>query len=242
MRAVIVCVDYSDYLAITLPINRHHFEDMLVITSLDDTATIRLANTNDCKVHATNSFYDNAYFNKYKALEQGLDIFGRHGWLCILDADIVWPHIIQPIPPDRFRFPKEYIENPLNLTIGKLYVPQRHMCPSIEELGPVRDEEFAGYSQIFHASDPVLGKPPWHEQWKHAGGGDSFFAKKWIAKNQVRPPFNVLHIGEPGINWCGRVTPYLDGTVHPKAEENKYAVQQMLQTRRKNHNFKHEKL
>ena len=37
-------------------------------------------------------FYaDGAAFNKWKALELALDSYGRRGWLCVMDADVIWP-------------------------------------------------------------------------------------------------------------------------------------------------------
>ena len=94
--------------------------------------------------------------------------------------------------------------------------------------------EFAGYSQIFHASDPVLGNAPWHEtNWKHAGGADSFFQRKWKKENKIRPDFEVLHLGHAGRNWCGRTTDYLDGSKHEKKGEHQAHLNQMIIGRRK---------
>ena len=42
MNAILVCVDYSDLLAITLPHNRHHFNKVMVVTTPEDKDTIRL--------------------------------------------------------------------------------------------------------------------------------------------------------------------------------------------------------
>ena len=92
--------------------------------------------------------------------------------------------------------------------------------------------EWAGYSQIFHAEDEHLGNPPWHEiNWKHAGGADSFFQRKWPISNKIRPPFEVLHLGMTGRNWTGRTMPYLDGTVPERAEERKKSLNHYRQSR-----------
>jgi hypothetical protein len=96
--------------------------------------------------------------------------------------------------------------------------------------------EWAGYSQIFHASDPVLGSPPWHEtNWRHCGGADSFFQAKWSSANKVRPPFEVLHLGPAGVNWCGRAVPYVDGSQHPEAEHRRAQLTAFVQGRRRGH-------
>lgn len=232
IRAAIVCVDYADLLALTLPRNRPHFEQVLIVTNEQDKATVELAINHKCVVYQTDAFYRNgAVFNKWLALEEGLDRFGRQDWMCMLDADTIWPREI----PD------------IELEVGKLYSPLRHMCEEIPKsssgspLIPSEDQwarypihrniyEWAGYTQIFHARDKVLqGSKYWHEvNWRHAGGADSFFQAKWETCNKIRPPFNVLHLGLAGVNWCGRADRYADGTVHPDAELRRKQVRDFV--------------
>lgn len=212
MKAILVCVDYSDYLSLTLPYNCHHFSEIMVITTPADRQTQEtVASVSNAKIFCTNSFYDNgAYFNKWKALEQGLDALGRDGIICIMDADIFWPKQI----------PEWSIQK------GNLYTPFRRMGNIIDQFTvPAENEwikyrrhrivkDWSGYSQIFHADDPHLGPAPWHQiDWKHAGGADTFFQEKWLPGEKIRPPFEVLHVGPAGQNWCGRSTPYLDGSM-----------------------------
>lgn len=198
MRAITVCVDYSDYLAVTLPYNSHHFSDILVVTSPSDLSTITLCETLGVATYITDAFYRRqALFNKWLALEEGLDHFGRHGLLCILDSDIVFPANIN----------MEYL-------VDRLYTPLRRMNP--ETTVPPESQwssfpysanttEFSGYTQIFHSTDKHLPTPPWHQlDWKHAGGADTFFQANWPESTKTRPNYEVLHLGEPGANWCGR--------------------------------------
>lgn len=212
LRMILVCVDYWDYLSITLPYNRHHFHETLIVTSLQDTNTRIVAEKNHCEIYTTDSFYhDGADFNKWKALEEGLDHFGREGWICIMDADVLWPQ-------------RSKLEN---LNRGTLYTPLRRMCQKVPDRIPPEEHwriypvhpnigEWAGYSQIFHMNDPHLPNPPWYEiNWKHAGGADSFFQGLWPSNKKSRPPFEVLHLGESGKNWCGRGTRYLNGSKPP---------------------------
>lgn len=248
MRAVIVAVDYQDILSLTLAYNRHHFSSVTVITASHCAElVIPIAQVHRADVIVTDLFYANgARFNKWAALEYGLDRIGREGWICLLDADVLWPQDASFLNP-RFLIP------------GCLYTPRRRMwlsyphCPlpiryTDRMLGDVRipgeehwgefplhpqEREFAGYSQIFHASDPVLGPPPWHQvNWKHAGGADSFFQAKWSEDKKIRPPFEVLHLGEAGKNWCGRATPYTDGTVPLDGEVRRRATRQFILDRR----------
>lgn len=242
LRAILVCVDYADLLAITLPYNRHHFREVHIVTSLDDVETVSVAEASDAFIWKTDLFYENgADFNKWLALETYLDLIGRDGWMCLMDADVLWPKDVT-----------------LEKEIGKLYSPLRHMFEDVTQ--PIPSEtnwdkypihsnvaEWAGYTQIFHAKDPVLPESKhWHEtNWKHAGGADSFFQMRWAPRNKVRPSFNCLHLGPAGANWCGRVTPTTSGELHPQSRRAAMALDGYLTERRTKSGpdrFNHEKL
>lgn len=249
MNAIIVSVDYSDILAITLPYNRCHFDQVLIVTStskVDCQSVGALAVNYGCFVYATDEFYrGGADFNKWLALESGLDRLGRKGWLCLLDADVLWP---KTATVERY------------LHKGLLLGPLRRMYPyvpaSIDEV-PSEDlwsqypvhrnvNEWAGYTQIFHAEDPHLGSPPWHEtNWRHAGGADSFFQAKWPRDCKARLPWHVLHLGEAGVNWCGRATPYSDGSLPETSVDRAGKVGEYIRGRRAKvglEKYKHERL
>lgn len=239
LRAILVCVDFADILCRTLPYNRHHFDEVCIVTTPSDHATHDVASKHDARIVETTAFYDDgASFNKWKALEYGLDVYGRHGWLCIMDADIFWPKEI----PFYYKI------------VGDLYTPYRRVRRELHAPIPPEEEwdqfpihrnvkEFAGYSQIFHADDPSLGEPPWHAiNWKHAGGADSFFQRKWPRQRKVRPPFEVLHIGPHGENWCGRVSPFAGGEKPEESLQRYKTLRGYLRRRRQTRNYKHEKL
>lgn len=217
MRAILVAVDYSDILAITLPYNRHHFDDVMVVTStgkLDD-ETRDIAAANDCKVFSTDLFFGKSnVFNKFAALERGLDKLGRRGLLCVMDADIL--------------FPKHLPDAAWNVRV--LYTPKRRMFVDVTKPipqepywasypYPVPNEEFAGYTQIFCADTANRWRPHgWYGTTDTtAGGPDSAFQAAWSAEDKLRPGFEVLHLGPACTNWCGRVSPYTDGSIHPEA-------------------------
>lgn len=232
MRAILVSVDYSDLLAITLPFNRHHFEEVLVVTSKSDHKTQHIAHANQADTYCTDVFWDDgAAFNKWRALEDGLNYFGRRGWMTIMDADVLWPKKL----PWNF---KNYM-----LDRDCLYTPRRRMKYDVTTPVPPDDEwnkfelhpqqiEFAGYSQVFHAECQYLGQPPWHEtNWRHCGGADSFFQAKWPETKKIRPEFEVLHLGEAGRNWCGRATRYTDGTMPEQSQEKIQQVKRFIMGR-----------
>jgi hypothetical protein len=243
MNAILVSVDFSDLLALTLPYNRHHFDDVAVVTSRADYDNVLpIAGANNAWTYSTDAFYrDGATFNKWAALEEGLDYMGRTGWICLMDVDILWPRIVDKS----------------TLEVGNLYTPHRRIWANPSATIPdealwtdypvtQRHEEFAGYTQIFHGSDPHLGPAPWHElDWRHAGGADSFFQAKWPAARKVRPPFEVLHLGQPGQDWCGRVSRRVDGSVPEGAEDRREELRSYLKGRagkRGPGRFDHERL
>lgn len=235
MRAITICVDYWDYLSICFPYNKHHFDDVLVVTSPQDIGTQNLCHNLKIPYFVTDAFYRNgAIFNKWLALEEGLDYFGRHGWITILDADIIMPKTIHldPRPTDCLFAPRRYI--------GTKLLPEN-------EWGALplwKNEEFSGYFQMFNAACPFLPKPPWHQtNWVHAGGADTFFQALWPDEKKIRLPFNVLHIGPTGKNWCGRVTS-LNGLVPDEAPQRIAKMRQLMQERRNNPdpNYKNEKI
>lgn len=205
IRGITVSVGYDDLLAITLPRNLNHLDEVLVVTHPSDEATKAVASQYDnVRIYETTSFYhDGADFNKGLAMEEGFDVLGRQGWIVIFDADILFPKSM----------PVEDIRK------GNLYTPRRRILDK-----PIQwhegidwskvtlhyEREFAGYFQLFHADDQALRQKPWYGlNWRHAGGSDSVFQAKWPSMSKIRPPFEVLHLGPANMNWHGRRSPRL---------------------------------
>jgi hypothetical protein len=221
---------------------------MLVVTSFADHSTVKIACEYGADVWQTDLFYKGgAVFNKWAALEAGLDVLGRRGWLSIMDADVLWPQEASAM--------LELVD----LQQGNLYSPFRRMLDPLPVPFVVPEEvdwhrlprhpqtrEFAGYTQLFHADDPVLGPPPWHQvDWVHAGGADSFFQEKWPPSRKIRLPFDVLHLGPAGVNWCGRASTLADGDTLPGSEERKQQVRAFVRGRggkSGEERFRHERL
>lgn len=239
MNAIMVCVDYADLLAITLPYNRHHFERVVIVTTDKDEATHKIAAQHNAEVFATQSFYEkDCVFNKWKALEEGLTFMKRYGWICLMDADVLWPENATI---------EGFVKDNLYTPFRRMYDPIKLPLPAESQWGnyPMHRNiaEWAGYSQIFHAQDKHLGSVPWHEtNWKHAGGADSFFQRKWPNDRKLRPSWEVLHLGAAGENWCGRATPYVDDTTHPQANQRREQLHKFRRGRVPGpHRFDHEK-
>ena len=74
MKAITVCVEYDDLLAITLPWNAHAFDHTMIVTSWADKATYELVEKMaDCGLavtpYRTDAFFDDdCSFNKGKAV------------------------------------------------------------------------------------------------------------------------------------------------------------------------------
>jgi len=246
IHAYIVSVDYSDLLNITLPYNRNHFENVTVVTTKADTHTRAVAIKNECTVFKTDRFYDQAAcFNKYAALQQCISesiTDCRSDIVCVMDADVMFPKVID----------WSFLDNPANADC--LFTPERHMCRDIPDCMPQepywksyeknKEQEWAGYTQIFNINDSHLPETEkWFStNWTHAGGADSEFQARWPKSHKKRPTFSVLHLGREGVNWCGRVTPTLDGEVFHQAEHRIANMKFMRDKRKTTGNYDHEKL
>ena len=92
IEAVIVCVDYADFLAETLPHNLPHFDRTLVITSPRDVETQELCRRLSVPYYATNLFHkDGDTFNKARGIDFGLGYLRYNDWVVHLDADTYLP-------------------------------------------------------------------------------------------------------------------------------------------------------
>lgn len=228
MISFTVAVDYLDLLQISLPRNHQHFERMIVITAHHDSATREYCSQfPNVTTFVTDAFYsDGAIFNKWRALQLAIDSLPPAGLCCFLDADVI-------LPPEFREF---------NYEPGYLYTPVRRMLREPAEFTDSLNwytlpcnpqEEHAGYCQVFHADDPVLAARPWFEShWTHAGIGDSFFQMRWGRRQKRRTPFECVHLGPDGTNWCGRVSPMIDGTVPPEADRRQAQLTALMQTRK----------
>lgn len=233
-NSIVVCVDLDDFLAITLPRNKKHFKRTLVVTASHDLRTQELCKAEGVECYVTDVFYANgAAFNKGAAMEEGFEVLGRKGWICIWDADIIMP---------------DSIRQPLDL--NGLHTPARKILPDPKAFSdsldwntlssPTKPHEFDGYFQLFHAESV---KAPWYSiDWSHAGGCDSDFQFKFPGEHKHRSPFFVLHLGDegaPGIaarigrNWRGRTSPRIDNGEMPKeADSRLQSLRKMVEIRK----------
>lgn len=227
IRGITVCVSYADLLAISLPYAARHLTSILVVTHPDDHATKAVvADVPNASVFETDAFYRHgAKFNKGLAIEEGFDAMGRDGWICIFDADTIFPDRLK-LPPLR----RGYLYGPPRLILEdpKLWTPQFNWS----QAKPTFDREFPGYFQLFHAKDQHIRELPWYDvTFTHAGGGDGYFQSRWPARNKIRLSFNVLHLGPRDTNWFGRQSPLVDGTSVEDADKHRNDMEEYLHFR-----------
>lgn len=121
LEGVIVCVDYSDFLAWTLPFNRDRFDNLIVVTTPGDTKTQGLCSHYHVRCVTTDVFHAGGRaFNKAAGINVGLRTFKADGWVIHMDADIL-------LPPRA----KEMIERSQPRT-DTIYGIDRMNCPDFE--------------------------------------------------------------------------------------------------------------
>lgn len=199
VAAVTVCVNFADFLADTLPVNRPHFDQYVVVTSPEDAATQRLAKRHDCTLVITERFREDGAFNKGRAINDGLDAADARQWVCHLDADIVLPLLFRLW----LKNVRRLVRDPQHLRQTLLSL-HRVCCTSREEWlrfrktgthdWPVEklrrwNQVPAGYLQIWHASMPVR----YPETSPTAGGSDLEFGRQFVYRFTCEHP-RVIHL------------------------------------------------
>ncbi len=246
MKLLTVCVEYADYLALTLQRNMAAAkpERALIVTTDGDEATRKVAADCGAEVLCTDAFYrQGTWFNKGLALEEGAEQLGRQGWFAAIDADTMLPP-----EPDWGQWEE-----------GRIYGAHRRLLFDPTELPRYADPlTWSGLPQIaaeaygkylpgcfmlFNSADPVLAKRPWFPtNWTHAGGYDTEFAGKWRKSLRHWLPFEVLHVGPDAVNWCGRATPFCNGSRPADADRRREGLNHLLAERFKRGDFSAERV
>lgn len=228
VKGIVVCVNYDDLLAITLPRNIWHLSSCLVVTTKEDERTKTVCRSvPGCQVYETDAFTRyGARFNKGLALEEAFDVIGRVGWILVWDADVLFPN-----------------QSPLftNTVPGNLYSARRHVLNDasswydrINWAGvPIHNDKlFPGYFHLFHADDPMLQQHPWYDvTFSHAGGGDGYFQSRWAEQDKIRFPWNVMHLGPIDTNWHGRASDRIDGQPITDQQESRRLQTEYVQAK-----------
>lgn len=225
IEVIITCVDYGDYLAITLPQTKRWFEAITVLTAPADTETIALAEREGASLHITSAWNENgARFNKVAAINSFLDqlsLYGTDSWVLFLDADILLKEDLRPDiaslnPRGLYSIKRRMCETELEwreLITGKrrvdelpLYVPGVVNGKVWKHRPTDNPAALCGYFQLWHATEAAGMKRMPHSS--NAASYDVLFAFSFPdALRSFIPGRELLHLGPRKTNWDGRVSP-----------------------------------
>lgn len=190
IHGLTVSVDYSAELAQSIDRWMASLASLVVITAARDEATIDLARRAGANLLITEAFTEHgALMNKGAALQQARERFhaGVGDWHLLIDADV--------IPPLDW-LSRVVVQEP---RAGELNGARR-----VRENGErIPDTELAGFFQLWHSSDPRAAAPL-ATNFYHAGNYDSAFIARWPLEAQRVLDLELVHLGEPGQNWCGK--------------------------------------
>ena len=206
IRGLVVAVSqtYAETLAVCLPRNMRHLVSCHVVTAPGDPCADVARSVPGVHVLETDAFTrpgSNGVvpkFNKGLAVEELLEHMGKHGWIWILDADILLPDSIpfERLHPNKIHgMPRRILDDPGRWHPGFDW----KAAPKHVDGSPI------GYSQLFHADAPALrDKRPWYDvSFPHAGGGDAAFLAHFGGGDRVMLRAECLHLGKCDVHWHG---------------------------------------
>lgn len=231
IEAVIVCVDYSDFLAYTLPQAKLHLDHIVVVTTPADKETQQLCKHHNVECIKTNSFYEKGdKFNKAKGINEGLLYLSKRDWVIHMDADIYLPPMTRDILSkkkldqnkiygiDRLMCPDynswvDYLKKPRLIHDNWIFV-HLNAFPIATRVADYNGDGYSpiGYFQLWHPGTSGVKNYP--EVHGAADRTDMQFAKKWSKDlRELLPEIVAIHLDsedatvkEMGKNWSGRKT------------------------------------
>lgn len=199
INVVIVSVNYNDFLSTTLE-SLSNLMDVTVVTSPDDITCQNLCKKFKSNCVITDKMYeDGAEFNKGKAINEGLESIKNPDWILLLDADIYLQSNFLDVLKST------------NLTSEDLFICKRLIIKNIEDFEKWKNGEDVGQLErskgygFFHLFNLKANKKlKFPENYKDASFSDLEFRDKF--KNKKELDTYVVHLGETGKNWSGRIT------------------------------------
>jgi hypothetical protein len=220
LTLVMVSVNYQDYLELVLPWNRPLFDQIVVVTSQQDSGCRELCRTHDVTCLSSYRMCMNGKVNKGRGINEALDqIQADSQWILLSDADILHDRQIKArlqasqLKPDtlygsiRSICPTRRAANELvqGRGTGQLYCLPQHDWMSKPVAPPGRNVyPCYGFFQLFHASH----KHRYDETHDHYAGSDINFMRRW-KKRQIRTDLLTIHLGPLGgqSSWYSRKPP-----------------------------------
>lgn len=234
IEAVIVCVNYSDFLAHTLPANLSHFDNAVVVTdykSEDSKIVKNLCDYYNVRCVQTDAFYEyGATINKARGINEGLKYLSKKDWVIQLDADIYLPPLFRNVIQNiGFKFDKKaiygidrfmcksfedymrYLHNPNPQHSGYVFINAPNQFELGSRIGQYYGEGYyvIGYFQMWNPNGSGIHEYPTDSLG--ADRTDVLFTKYWDAKDRhLIPEIMCLHLeseeADMGANWFGRKT------------------------------------
>lgn len=195
---VVVCVNYDDFLALSLEANRKMFKEYIVITSPDDKNTQSLCCKYDVDCRIYEDFYKNSNFNKSGALNWAQkDIHASYPdkWILILDSDII-------LPPT---FPRWFDPDCLNKEklyglVRKDFTTAKHFSSKVGNF--IKEEICTGYFQLYFDKSKLYPSSS-----DDASVCDIIFKMSFDEHVAlISHTLYIYHLGVPFINHRGRVS------------------------------------
>jgi glycosyltransferase involved in cell wall biosynthesis len=235
IEAVVVCVNYSDFLTHTLPYNKSYFERMVVVTDTKDVETHKLCERWNVMCIKTDEIYRDGLVrhgvpipNKAIAINEGLKHLAKDGWVLQMDADIWLP------PFFRNFMTKLELEDDCIYGIDRLMIDSykewykfTHITKGLLHEGWtfLRTDKLRVGARVVHHQDGYM-PIGFFQLWNPKGSGindyptahivgydhsDVLHAKRWKrGKRRFIPDIVCVHINSEksswGVNWNGRIT------------------------------------
>lgn len=203
MDSITICVNYSDFLEITLPRNLRFFDRCVIVTDTKDVKTAEVCSqypNANVQCVKTDLFYsNNAPFCKGKGLNYGIQCLKPQGWVAIWDADILIDNRFSDYLLEIDQWDKQSIHGPLY----KFHVQKNETGSNLHWGG----KACAGFLQVFHQS-AFKGHP---EKSQDCSEDDIQFSQTFKSVKYLDT--KCFHLGptsddgKPNVNWQGRKSP-----------------------------------
>lgn len=234
IEAVTVSVGCGDFLAVTLEENIGLVDDIVVMTSPDDTETHDVCRRHSVRYIVSEDHKRGGPFNKARLIQRGLDQLGCHEWVLHLDSDIILPRqfrrlldvahlderclygadrrLLMGWPEwDRFKTSKRQWD----VHSYECYAKPREEYPEGTRWASIHHGYVPiGFFQLFHGSaliDRGMHLRNYYTEHGNAARTDVQFGLQWDRRFRVLlPEIQVLHLesqpAKMGANWEGRTT------------------------------------
>jgi hypothetical protein len=232
-ECIIASFNYSDFLSVTLPLNRDAFDRVVVYTKREDLETQRVCSENGVEFVVTESFCkDGAKFNRGAVYNEAIASLVFKEWVCLMDSDVVLPsqfkQLFSDVNPSQELF---YGARRYNVETPELWKKIKENPNTLSDVLIFRGFGY-GYFQMFHHDSSVFRKAwrglypesfscsesDWmfRNQWGHeiydppTNGSDDCHKVKEVrdyGSGLLRClPFPVIHLGTTGVNSTERKT------------------------------------